>query len=202
MTIHYYYLYVKTSLLSTWLMHKNSILLLSITTGTIMGLMNKIAFNLGVHVMFLFTYIILVFFDVISGITASRVVDKEPFLSSKFIKKALLAGFSMFMLLITEWMIIIFTNHEVHNSKLLPQMLNIIILLTSIIKIMFMLMFVIYELTSIRQNLIRLRLTEFVRVLDLLIVPLNKLDSYLNKKFDSVIENDLNEKINEENTNV
>ena len=183
-------------------MHKNSILLLSITTGTIMGLMNKIAFNLGVHVMFLFTYFILVLFDVISGITASRVVDKEPFLSSKFLKKALLAGFSMFMLLITEWMIIIFTNYEVHNSKLLPQMLNIIILLTSIIKIIFMLMFIIYELTSIRENLILLRLTEFVRVLDLLIVPLNKLDSYLNKKFDSVIENDLNEKINEENTNV
>lgn len=63
-------------------------------------------------------------------------------------------------------------------------------------------MFIIYELTSIRENFIRLRLTEFVRVLDLLIVPLNKLDSYLNKKFDSVIENDLNEKINEENTNV
>ena len=41
---------------------QNSILLLSITTGTIMGLMNKIAFNLGVHVMFLFTYFILVFF--------------------------------------------------------------------------------------------------------------------------------------------
>ena len=202
MTIHDYYLYIKTSLISTWLMHKNSILLLSITTGTIMGLMNKIAFNLGVHVMFLFTYFILVFFDVISGITASRVVDKEPFLSSKFLKKALLAGFSIFMLLITEWMIIIFTNHEVHNSKLLPQMLNIIILLTSIIKIIFMLMFIIYELTSIRENFIRLRLTEFVRVLDLLIVPLNKLDSYLNKKFDSVIENDLNEKINEENTNV
>lgn len=202
MTIHDYYLYIKTSLISTWLMHKNSILLLSITTGTIMGLMNKIAFNLGVHVMFLFTYFILVFFDVISGITASRVVDKEPFLSSKFIKKAPLAGFSMFMLLITEWMIIIFTNYEVHNSKLLPQILNIIILLTSIIKIIFMLMFIIYELTSIRENLIRLRLTEFVGVLDLLIVPLNKLDSYLNKKFDSVIENDLNEKINEENTNV
>lgn len=202
MTIHDYYLYIKTSLLSTWLMHKNSILLLSITTGTIMGLMNKIALNLGVHVMFLFTYFLLVLFDVISGITASRVVDKEPFLSSKFLKKALIAGFSIFMLLITEWMIIIFTNHEVHNSKLLPQMLNIIILLTSIIKIIFMLMFIIYELTSIRENFIRLRLTEFVRVLDLLIVPLNKLDSYLNKKFDSVIENDLNEKINEENTNV
>lgn len=190
MTIHDYYLYIKKAIIGTFTMHKPSILFLSITTGTIMGLANKVALNLGVHVLFLFTYFLLILFDVISGITASRLVDKEPFLSSKFLKKALLAGFSMLMLLITEWLIIIFSNHEVRSSKLLPQMLNIIILLTSIIKIIFMLMFLIYELTSIRENFLKLRLKEFVRVLDLLIIPLIKLDKYLNSKFDKVIEDD------------
>lgn len=187
MTITDYIVYIKTAIMGTWILHKKSILLLSTTTGVVFGLIDQIAFSLGVHVLFLILYFTLVVADMISGIASSRLVNKEAFVSSKFLKKVLLAGFSLFMLLINEWLIVIFTNHNVRGSTLLPELLNIIIFLTNITKVAFMLMFIIYELTSIRENFVKLQLNEFVRVLDLLITPLTKLDNYLNDRFETVI---------------
>ena len=55
-----------------------------------------------------------------------------------------------------------------------------------------MLSFIIYELTSIRENFLTLGLDDFVSYIDIVIVPLKKINTYLEKKFDTTVENNNN----------
>ena len=191
LTLTYYIQYIKTTYYDVFVHHKNALLVLSLGLGGLYNIANSIALGLGVHILFLVAYILLVLSDVVTGISASVFVNKQPFSSGRFFKKIALSGFSLFLLLITEWITIIFTDYGVNKSQILVGLLSIIVLLTHIIKILFMLMFLIYELTSLRENFVKLKLYEFVRIVDLLLIPLNKIEDYFNKKFDKTIQDDL-----------
>ena len=54
-----------------------------------------------------------------------------------------------------------------------------------------MVAFVVYEMTSLRENFIRLQMEDFARVLDLFLIPFIKIQNYLGKKFDKTIDDEI-----------
>lgn len=187
-----YLSYIKSSIMNTWHANKGIIIAISLIFGSIYNAINSVAVVIGVHALFLFMYILLVIFDTITGIAYNVYYKKEQFTSSRFLKKIVLAGFSLFMLLLTEWLVIIFTDYSIGKNELLGYLLSVIVLLAHIIKIAFMIGFIIYELTSLKENLISLKLREFVRVIDMLLKPLSKIEDFLDKKFQKTIDENLN----------
>ena len=92
-------------------------------------------------------------------------------------------------MLVVEMFIIVFSEYSYTKSSVLEALLTLLVFCFQVAKIMLMLAFIIYELTSLRENFIRLRLTQFVWAVDLLIMPLNKLNKYLDSKYDSTLNN-------------
>jgi len=177
------------------LIHGNykTYIILSFPISIIYTLINSISTILVVHAAFIGVYLLLAMLDWISGIISSIYKKKEKFNSARFLKKPLLIGFCLTIVFIIEKLIISFTNYENENGgAVIESILSVIVFGFHIIKIVMMLSFIIYELTSIRENFLTLGLDDFVSYIDIVIVPLKKINTYLEKKFDTTVENNNN----------
>lgn len=189
-----YLCYTKTALTQ-----KPMILIMSTLIGglitLIVGAFNSLAALLVVNVSFLLIYILLALFDWITGIIASR-IEKQEFKSSKLFRKIFLIGFSLFIIFIPQALLINFATYPAGTGALLEGLLSIITFALECLKVGLILALIIYELTSLRENFLRMRLDSFVKIVDIVLVPINKLNDYIVKKFDKVLETDI------ENTNI
>lgn len=188
-TISDYINYISNAVTYSLNANTKSILLTSTIVGFIYSFINSISTVLAIHGLFLVIYFILAISDTVTGIASSMYVEKQKFNSAKFIKKGLLVGFCLFIMLVVEMFIIVFSEYSYTKSSVLEALLTLLVFCFQVAKIMLMLAFIIYELTSLRENFIRLRLTQFVWAVDLLIMPLNKLNKYLDSKYDSTLNN-------------
>ena len=144
-----------------------------------------------VHSAFIITYTILSLLDWITGFSYALFVEKQECSSSKFIKKPLLIMFCILMIYLTVSLTKTFNEYEYHGNPLLQGTLGVVVFLFEGIKIGLIVSFVVYELTSLRENFIKLKLYDFVKVVDLFLIPFIKVKEYLNKKIDKVIEDEI-----------
>lgn len=144
-----------------------------------------------VHSAFIITYAILSLLDWITGFSCALFVEKQEWSSSKFIKKPLLIMFCILMIYLTVSLTKTFNEYEHHGNPLLQGTLGVVVFLFEGIKIGLMVSFVVYELTSLKKNFIKLKLYDFVKVVDLFLIPFIKVKEYLNKKIDKVIEDEI-----------
>lgn len=156
----------------------------------IMSAFQSLAALLVVNVTFLLIYVGLAFVDWISGIIASR-VEKQPFKSFKFLKKIFLIGFSLLIIFVPQALIITFNAYPASTTTLLQAVLSVLSFALECVKIGLILTLIIYELTSLRENFIRLKLLNFIKIVDVVLVPINKLNDYVVRKFDKVIDDDV-----------
>mgnify|MGYP006326429067 FL=1 len=105
--------------------------------------------------------------------------------------------FCILMIFLTVSLTRTFGEYNHNNNALLEATLSVVVFLFEGIKIGLMVSFVVYELTSILENLLRLKLVDAVKILDLFLIPFNKIKEYLDKKFDKVIEDDLQDEQNQ-----
>jgi len=178
----------------TTLKSKPLILIMSTIIGffitMIMSAFQSLAALLVVNVTFLLIYVGLAFVDWISGIIASR-VEKQPFKSFKFLKKIFLIGFSLLIIFVPQALIITFNAYPASTTTLLQAVLSVLSFALECVKIGLILTLIIYELTSLRENFIRLKLLNFIKIVDVVLVPINKLNDYVVRKFDKVIDDDV-----------
>lgn len=179
--------YTKTILLSKPIMFVFSTFLSSI----ILSIANKTAVNAS----FVSVYIILSLSDWVSGIIASR-VEQQEFKSKFFFNKPFLIMFSFATLYIVQQIIVSFSSYPHIANVAFDALVNATIFLLETMKLGLLIAFIIYELTSLRENFIRLKLIEFVRVVDVVLVPINKINSFVVKRFDTVVDS-TEESINE-----
>lgn len=186
-----YLYYIKNCVVNTLTMNSKSVILTSFIIGMGYTWINNLAAVLAIHAFFLIAYFMLAFFDTLTGIAASMYMEKQKFNSAKFVKKILLVSFCLFTMLIAELLIIVFSNYSHTENIFLDGVLEIIVFFFHVIKISLMLGFIIYELTSLRENFVRLKLDSFVAIVDIVIYPLKKLNAFLDKKADQTLSNSI-----------
>lgn len=175
--------------------------LFSATIYAVIKVMNDtvtfLSTSLLIHSAFIISYVGLSFIDWFSGFIGSIFVDKDKFNSAKFFKKPFLIMFCILMIFLTVSLTRTFGEYNHNNNALLEATLSVVVFLFEGIKIGLMVSFVVYELTSIRENFLRLKWIDAVKILDLFLIPFNKIKKYLDKKFDKVIEDDLQDEQNQ-----
>lgn len=177
------------------LTYKPMILIMSTLIGTlitlILGAFHSLAAILVVNVVFLILYITLAVLDWVTGIIASR-VEREEFKSSKLLKKIFLIGFCLLIIFVPQALIITFNSYPVGTSALFESVLAVLTFALECVKVGLIISLIIYELTSLRENFLRMHLQSFVKIVDIVLVPINKLNDYTVRKFDKIIEDDVN----------
>jgi len=153
----------------------------------IVSLFTKLSNILVINIIFAYIFIALAFADVFTGLIKSR-INKHEFLSSKFYKKPSLVMFFIFIIWILQGMIIGLNEYPHVENQVFKGILNSGIFLIESLKLGLIIFYIIYELTSLRENFLALNLNEFVRIIDFIIVPLQKFSDYISKKFDKIIE--------------
>lgn len=204
-TILEYILYIKNCVVIPLTSNLKTIALTSSVVAALYSGIDNIAVVLSIHSFFLIAYFLLAFIDSLSGMAASMYVEKEKFSSPKFLKKILLVGFCLVIMFVINLMIIVFSNYKHSDNFMLNGFLEVVVFAFHVIKIALMLAFIIYELTSLRENFVRLRLYQFVKIVDIVIYPLVKLNGYLDSKYEAVLATTKNaepEKTTENETNV
>lgn len=185
-----YLYYTKTTLT-----HKPMILIMSTLIGglitLIVGAFNSLSALLVVNVSFLLIYIALALLDWITGIIASR-VEKQEFKSSKLLKKIFLIGFSLLIIFVPQALIVTFVTYPAGTGVVLESLLSVLTFALECVKVGLILALIIYELTSLRENFLRMHLNAFVKIVDIVLVPINKVNDYVVKKFDKVLDDDIN----------
>lgn len=166
----------------------DAILITSTFVGIVTYCINSISLSLAISASFIIIYFILALCDLVSGIVASLYVEKKVFNSSKFIKKFLLVGFCLFTVKIAQSLVDTFSTYAHSDNIILDGVLEVVIMAMHVIKIALLLGFIIYELTSLRENFLRLEMNEFVKVVDILIAPIKKVNRFMDKRFDAVVE--------------
>lgn len=145
----------------------------------------------AVNVSFIIVYIILSVTDWVTGIIASR-VEKQDFKSLLFFKKPFLIGFCFIVLYILQLMITAFSEYPHVSNSIFESLLSTCVFLLETLKLGLLISFVIYELTSLRENFLRLKMKDFVKVVDVLLIPIQKINGYITSKFDEIIDKDDN----------
>lgn len=184
-----YFDYIERCMFESFSNNTKLIVMFSGIFATIYSMIDNLAASLAVHAFFLVAYFILALGDTVTGIAASMYVEKQKFSSAKFIKKVFLIGFCLLIVFITELLVIVFSNYSHNENIILEGFLEVLVFAFHVIKIALLLAFIIYELTSLRENFIRLKLDEFVHFVDIFIYPLKKLNSFLDAKYDAVLKN-------------
>lgn len=174
-----YFEYTKSVLLSKPV----TFVISSFISSIILMIANKTAVNAS----FVSMYILLSLGDWISGIVCSR-VEHQEFKSKFFFKKPFLIMFSFATLYIVQQIIVSFSSYPHISNVAFDALVNATIFLLETMKLGLLIAFIIYELTSLRENFIRLKLLEFVRVVDVVLVPINKINEFIIKRFDNTIE--------------
>jgi hypothetical protein len=152
---------------------------------------NWLSMVLIIHSMFIIMYAILSGLDWITGLIAGVIVEKKTFNSGKFFKKPFLIMFCLLMLYATVALSDTFTSYPHKDNPLLQATLSTVVFLFEGMKVGLMVAFVVYEMTSLRENFIRLQMEDFARVLDLFLIPFIKIQNYLGKKFDKTIDDEI-----------
>jgi len=194
-SIMFYASYIKTSLSIYIMMYSRAVFLTASIASFLYTSVNNLAVSLAIHALFLFIYFFLAVTDMISGIAASLYVHKRKFSSAKFLKKIFLVGFCLILMAISVGLTIVFETYG-HSIEYfaLDKLLEVIVFGFHLIKITLMLGFIIYEFTSIRENFLTLGLPEFVWFIDLIITPLKKLNTFLDKLFEKRLKRNLDGK--------
>jgi len=162
--------------------------------NTLLSTVNWLSFTLVIHSLFIISYAILSALDWITGLVAGVIVEKQPFTSAKFFKKPVLIMFCLLMLYITVALSVTFDKYEHNDNFLLQGTLHTVIFLFEGIKIGLMVAFFVYELTSLRENFIRLRMKDFADIVDMFLLPFIKIQNYIRRKTDKVMYDDLDQK--------
>ena len=149
---------------------------------------------LVIHVSFIIVYFILCFMDWGTGLFKVLIVKKGNFKGDRFIMKPLSVGFSIFIMYATVTLSITFQNYEHHDIGAIKAILSIVVTLIEASKIILMLAFIIYELSSLRNNFMKLGHKDAVRIIDYILVPIVRIRDYVSRKFDKTIEVDLDNK--------
>ena len=157
-----------------------------------------IADKTAVNASFVSVYIILSFSDWFSGIVSSR-VEKQEFKSRLFFKKPFLIMFSFATLFIVQQIIVSFSSYPHIANVAFNSLIDVTVFLLETMKLGLLIAFIIYELTSLRENFIRLKLNEFVRVVDVVLIPINKINTFIVKRFDSTIDSPENTNTDDSN---
>ena len=180
------------------LQHKVALFLGTVISATLFSIINffegivtALSTSLFIHSAFIISYAGLSTVDWFSGFVGAIFVDKQKFNSAKFFKKPFLTMFCILMIFLTVSLTRTFNEYDYHSNPLLQGTLQVVVFLFEGIKIGLMVSFVVYELTSIRENFMRLKWYDAVKILDLFLIPFTKIRDYLDKKFDKVIEDDL-----------
>lgn len=176
-----------------------STLMASILT-IITTLFTKLSNVLVINIVFGYIFIALALLDVFTGIIASR-IEKKDFSSPKFFKKPSLVMFFIFIIWILQSMIKGLNDYPHVENSIFESLLTSGIFLIESLKLGLIIFYIIYELTSLRENFLRLKLKEFVRIVDFILIPLQKFSDYITKRFDKIIDDDLNTSSNNININ-
>lgn len=160
----------------------------------IISIFSKLSDVLAINIIFGYIFISLALVDVSTGILKNRVgKEKEDFSSSKFFKKPLLVMFFIFIVWILQGMIIGLDKYPHIENSIFEGILTSGIFLIESIKLGLLIFYIIYELTSLRENFLKLGFKDFVRIIDFIIVPLQKFSDYIVRKINKVVEDDENE---------
>ena len=178
--------------------HPKILVITSTVAGVVYSFSNSLTVLLAIHISFIIIYALLSTLDWISGIIASLFVEKQTFSSTKFFKKPFLIMFCIFTIYVIQTLVFSFTHYPHNKNIVLDGLLETVIFLFHSIKIGLMVSFIIYELTSLRENFLRLKLEEFVKVIDTILLPLKKIGFYIDKIFHKTIEEDIVTKVTEE----
>lgn len=174
---------------------KGIVAILAITFSMILGLIDSViewlSLNLIIHSMFIIMYAMLSTMDWVTGFIASVIVQKEQFKSGKFFKKPFLIMFCLFMLYATVTLSNTFSSYPHKDNPILQGVLHTVVFLFEAIKVGLLVSFVVYEMTSLRENFIKLKMHDFAKVLDWFLIPFVKINKYIEKKFDKVIEDEV-----------
>ena len=165
----------------------------------ITALFTKLSNVLVINIVFGYIFIALALSDVFTGLLASR-IERKNFSSPKFFKKPSLVMFFVFIIWILQSMIIGLDKYPHVENSIFESLLTSGIFLIESLKLGLIIFYIIYELTSLRENFLRLKLKEFVRIVDFILIPLQKFSDYITKKFDRVVEDNLNQENGQNNT--
>ena len=89
-------------------------------------------------------------------------------------------------------MITAFSEYPHVSNSIFESLLSTCVFLLETLKLGLLISFVIYELTSLRENFLRLKMKDFVKVVDVLLIPIQKINGYITSKFDEIIDKDDN----------
>ena len=157
----------------------------------IISIFTKLSNVLAINIIFTYIFVALAIADIISGVLKSRIgKDKQDFSSSKFFKKPLLIMFFIFIVWILQGMISGLNEYPHIENSIFESILSSGIFLIESLKLGLIIFYIIYELTSLRENFLKLGLKDFVKIIDFIIIPLQKFSNYITKKFDKVVEDE------------
>jgi len=159
-----------------------------------------ISMILVIHSMFIILYAALSLMDWVTGLISSVIVEKQRFISGRFFKKPFLIMFCLFMLYTTVALSDTFNSYPHKDNYVLQGMLSTVVFLFEGIKIGLMVSFIVYELTSLKENFKRMKMYDFVKVVDWFLIPFTKIQSYINRKFEKTIEDEVGNEIKEDKT--
>lgn len=175
------------------IINKPLIFIISTFMATILtlitSLFTKLSNVLVINIVFGYIFIALALLDVFTGIIASR-IEKKDFSSPKFFKKPSLVMFFIFIIWILQSMIIGLDKYPHVENSIFEGLLSSGIFLIESLKLGLIIFYIIYELTSLRENFLRLKLKEFVRIIDFILIPLQKFSNYITKRFDKIIDHE------------
>lgn len=154
---------------------------------TVATFLTYLADRMSVNLTFVSVYMLLSMADWGTGILASR-IEQQQFRSGLFFKKPFLIGFCLGVVYMMQLMITAFSNYPHTSNTAFEAILEVTVTLMEIVKMGLLISFVIYELTSLRENFLRLKLYDFVKVVDIVLIPIQKINRFLVSKFDSIVE--------------
>lgn len=153
---------------------------------------NAVAWTAGklmVDASFLVIWILLTLGDWLTGVLYIVVDKNETFRSTNFFKKIMLIGFCMILIFANTQLIASFVNYPHQPNSILDYILGAVIFLLELTKVILLMAFIVYELTSLRENFIKLKWHEYVSFLDIFLVPIQKLQNVLQKRFNNESDN-------------
>lgn len=186
-----YLLYMKEGFLQPFQQCGKTIYLTGFVGGFLYVFIDNIAISIAIHWMFIFLYFILASLDTFMGTSISLYRRKEKFKSELLLKKLVFVGFCLGSAWVCQQMVLVFKNYTTANEIVdvvyIESVLSVLIYGFHTIKIILLIGFILYELTSLREHFVYMGWAEFVGVIDVVIVPFRLLSKFLNEKFNQSV---------------
>lgn len=196
-TLMDYLLYMREGFLQPFQQCGKTIYLTGFLGGFMYVFIDNIAISLAIHWTFIFLYFILASLDTFMGTSISLYRRKEKFKSELLLKKLVFVCFCLGSAWVCQQMIMVFKNYTLANEIVdvvyIESVLSVLIYGFHTIKIILLIGFILYELTSLREHFVYMGWTEFVAVIDVVIVPFRLLSKFLNEKFNQSVTVNHNE---------